>query len=168
MIKTYSVYIHTTPNKKYYVGITSLLPKHRWCKTGKGYKRHPYFYNAIKKYGWNNIDHEIIASNLTHDEACSFEKLLITKLNSNDRLYGYNISEGGEGTCGVDRCGEKNGRSTKVKCITTGEIFSNIKMAMDKYNLKSRHCSDVCMGRRKYWGTCDGKPLVWEYYKEVL
>ena len=38
------------------------------------------FWNAIEKYGWDNFDHEIIASNLTLKEANQFETLLITKL----------------------------------------------------------------------------------------
>ena len=53
--------------------------------------------NAINKYGWNNIQHEIFASNLTKDEACDMEKTLITLLKSN-RGYGYNYTNGGDGT----------------------------------------------------------------------
>ena len=56
-----------------------------------------YFYNAIKKYHWNNIQHEIIANNLTHDEANNLEVGLIKELKSNDKKHGYNISSGGDG-----------------------------------------------------------------------
>ena len=85
-----------------YVGQTGKLPEERWGKNGihyvskkKGKYRHPAFAYAILKYGWNNFEHEIIASNLTKDEANNFEKLLIEKLNTMNSKYGYNLKEGG-------------------------------------------------------------------------
>ena len=95
----YCVYIHITPNNKYYVGITSQCPHKRW-RGGKGYLNSKLFYNAINKYGWENIYHEIVASNLTVEEANNFEILLIEKLGSNNEKYGYNITNGGNGSSG--------------------------------------------------------------------
>ena len=99
----WTVYVHIVPktisghkHDKYYVGITKRTPQKRWGCNGKSYKN-IHFYNAISKYGWDNIEHYIIASNLTHDEANTFEKILIQKLRSNNREYGYNISDGGDG-----------------------------------------------------------------------
>ena len=48
----YSVYIHTFPNDKKYIGITSWKPELRWGANGANYKN-PYMVNAIKKYGWS-------------------------------------------------------------------------------------------------------------------
>lgn len=96
----WSVYVHITPVNKYYVGITSKEPHERW-RNGFGYYNQKHFYNAIKKYGWENIDHEVVASNLTEDEAKKFEMLLINKLKSNNKKYGYNITIGGDGVTGV-------------------------------------------------------------------
>ena len=86
----WTVYIHIVPKElsgyewdKYYVGITSQSPKRRWGN-GSGYVTNTYFDRTIKKYGWANIQHEIIAQHLTIDEACSLEKLLIKTLKSND------------------------------------------------------------------------------------
>lgn len=90
----YSVYIHTFPNGKKYVGVTSWKPELRWGANGCNYKN-PYMVNAIKKYGWDNITHEIVAKNLTVDQASKMEIELIKKYNSTDREYGYNISPGG-------------------------------------------------------------------------
>ena len=66
----WTVYVHIVPkelssykNDKYYVGVTGRKPEIRW-NNGKNY-RHLVFKNAIDKYGWNNIKHEIIAENLT-------------------------------------------------------------------------------------------------------
>lgn len=103
----WTVYVHIVPREisgydhdKYYVGITSQTLKQRWRTNGKGYERNTLFYKAIQKYGWDNLQHEVIATNLTHDEACDFEKKIIKELNANHRDYGYNTTLGGEGTCG--------------------------------------------------------------------
>lgn len=103
----YTVYIHIVSKKiskynydKYYVGITNQPINKRWAN-GYGYKGQP-FYKAINKYGWNNIKHLIIATNLLEDEAKEFEKVLISKLKCNARKYkyGYNVTDGGDGVTG--------------------------------------------------------------------
>lgn len=60
------VYVHLSPSNKIYVGITSRDPNYRWLN-GKGYTRCSKFYNAILKYGWDNIQHFIIAQNLSKE-----------------------------------------------------------------------------------------------------
>ena len=101
------VYAHISPSNKYYIGITSQKPNDRW-RSGRGYKHNEYFTRAINKYGWDNFQHEIIASNLTEEEAKNFEKILISKLKSNNSKFGYNITAGGDGTVGVSHYGEDN------------------------------------------------------------
>lgn len=106
---TYCVYIHTNKiNGKMYVGQTIYgdNPKKRW-KGGSGYSIQPYFWRAIQKYGWDNFDHEVIAANLTKEEADSFEKLLISHLKTNDNNFGYNLTLGGEGACGFHHTDEQ-------------------------------------------------------------
>lgn len=98
--KTWIAYAHICPKGRFYIGITSQKPNRRW-RNGKGYKHNDYFNNAIKKYGWKNFQHEIIAGGLTLDEANNFEEILIKKLKSNVREYGYNLSLGGDGVKGV-------------------------------------------------------------------
>lgn len=90
---TYSVYVHiNTINNKVYVGTTSKVPAYkRWCiASGAGYRRNKRFYSDIQEYGWENFEHEIIAFNLTKDEASNMERILIEKLNSTNPDYGYN------------------------------------------------------------------------------
>lgn len=91
----FTVYKHTTPNGKSYVGITSQKTYQRW-NGGKGYKTQKKFYRAILKYGWSNIKHEVLYENLTEQEAYQKEKELINKYNSTDPKFGYNSSTGGE------------------------------------------------------------------------
>jgi len=92
----YTVYKHTTPNGKVYIGITSRKPEERWRKNGSGYTTSPHFYSAIKKYGWENINHEIIKTGLTREEAWEMEKSLIAMYDSTNRNRGYNQTFGGE------------------------------------------------------------------------
>ena len=92
---TYCIYAHINKvNGKMYVGQTCMKPEKRW-NSGKGYKDNPYFYRAIQKYGWDEFEHEIIASHLTKEEADNFEKLLIEKLDLLSPNKGYNLKEGG-------------------------------------------------------------------------
>lgn len=109
-IKEWTVYVHISPSNKYYVGITCQEPERRWKKNGRGYfyQNNEHFENAIKKYGWDNFQHEIIASHLTEAEAKNFEKILIQKLNSRNPNFGYNKTDGGDGFAGVKRYGKNN------------------------------------------------------------
>lgn len=90
----YTIYKHTSPSGKYYIGVTKQNPKDRW-KNGYGYLDNEYFTRAIKKYGWNNIKHEILFTNLTKEEAEQKEIELIAFYKSNNRDFGYNIENGG-------------------------------------------------------------------------
>lgn len=107
--QTWKVYIHIVPKEisnnnvdKYYVGITSLEDVNLRWRSGHGYKKNVHFWRAIEKYGWNNLQHDVVAENLTFKEASNFEKTLIEKLKSNDYHHGYNVSPGGEsGAAGV-------------------------------------------------------------------
>lgn len=90
----YSVYKHTAPNGKVYIGITFRNPETRW-QHGTAYKHNVYFTNAIEKYGWDNFTHEILFEGLTKEQAEANEIELIAFHKSNDRRYGYNIENGG-------------------------------------------------------------------------
>lgn len=135
---TYCVYIHTNKvNGKKYVGQTihGDHPKKRWVN-GLGYQLQTYFWRAIKKYGWDNFDHEVIASRLTKEEADNFEKILIKLLNTTDRSFGYNISLGEDGTCGVKPTDEQ----IQKRKNTMRKYFDDpayIQMMRDVANKKS-------------------------------
>ena len=94
--KCYTVYMHTSPSGKRYIGITSMTIEKRWLN-GKGYQNQ-MFYRAIQKYGWNNFKHEILFENLTKKEAEQKERDLISYYKSNQSKYGYNIENGGSST----------------------------------------------------------------------
>lgn len=93
--KVYCVYKHIFPNNKVYIGITCRKPEYRW-NNGKGYaNKQRKMYNAIQKYGWLNIKHEILYEGLTKEEAEQKEIELIKEYNSTNDNFGYNIEKGG-------------------------------------------------------------------------
>ena len=67
-MKRWILYRHTSPSGKVYIGITSKSVNKRW-NGGRGYKTCIYFYNAILKYGWDNIKHEILFTDLEEKRA---------------------------------------------------------------------------------------------------
>ena len=98
-MENYTIYKHTSPSGKVYIGQTKQDVKKRWSN-GYGYATSPHFNRAIKKYGWNNIQHKIIAEGLTKKEANWLEQYLISYYHSNEGRYGYNITRGGDGSNG--------------------------------------------------------------------
>ena len=96
--KKFIVYRHISPSGKVYVGITSNIPSVRWGKAGNQYKGSRIFYNAIKKYGWDNFKHEILLENQPEKAAKYTEKYLIKWYKIHK--VSYNITDGGEGTLG--------------------------------------------------------------------
>lgn len=54
---------------------------------------------------------------------------------------------------------------SKVRCITTGQVFDSINEAKRYFNIKAFHISTVCQGKRKYCGVDPktGEKLQWEY-----
>ena len=125
--------MHTSPSGKIYVGITSRDVRQRW-QNGRGYIKNDHFYRAIQKYGWNKFEHEVIAENLTKDEACEMEKVLIKELKSNDYHFGYNLSAGGEGSLGL------SGFKSPTFIDLTGKRFG--KLTVLKYD-ESSACSEL-------------------------
>lgn len=118
MENEYCVYMHVAPNGKRYVGQTCCEPNRRW-QNGYGYVNQ-VFYNAIKKYGWDNFEHIILAEKLTAGDADRVEQYYIELYQTTDKTKGYNLLEGGHGgkhlpeevkaKIGRANSGENNGR----------------------------------------------------------
>lgn len=70
------VYTHTTPDGMVYVGQSGLQkPLLRWVKSH--YRKNTLFGSEISKWGWNNIEHKVVASGLKYIEAKKIEGELI-------------------------------------------------------------------------------------------
>lgn len=126
-IHNYCVYKHEAPNGKIYIGITSNKPEIRW-NNGKGYKSCRLFYNAIIKYGWDNITHDILFKNLTKTEAEQKEQELIKYFNSNNRKYGYNLMSGGH--------------SSSRHSIETRQKMSESHSGVNNWNYGRKHTEE--------------------------
>ena len=92
------VYKHISPSGKVYIGITSDL-KSRWSTNGRHYCTYDsIFKKAIEKYGWENIEHEVILEGISKSEAIYAEQYLIRWYKIHNTSY--NITDGGEGVLG--------------------------------------------------------------------
>lgn len=176
-MKRYIVYEHLFPNGKRYFGITCKKDaKKRW-ENGFGYTKtkQPVMYNAIKKYGWENILHLILFEDLTKKQANEKEKELIKKYKTNCKKYGnefgYNMTDGGDGTCGHicsteartkiseahkrKRMGSKNHMSKPIIC--DGKKYESTSIFCHNYGLCCSTVEKWLHGKAKM-------PLKW-YYK---
>ena len=117
-------------NGKIYVGQTTTHFFKRWRKhvsvaNGQNDKRRCYFQNAIKKHGEDNFVFKDVISVKDKSSMNLLEKLKIKQLKSNNRLFGYNLTSGGEGTTGY-----------KMKEAT--------KELLRKINLGKKHTKEHC------------------------
>lgn len=95
------VYIYTFPNGKRYVGQTT-RPLEVRANKGEGYINSPAVYNAIKKYGWDNLIVETFLC-ASKKEMNELEQYYIRLYKTTDNKYGYNLTIGGDGTPYYDR-----------------------------------------------------------------
>ena len=159
----YSVYIHTNKlNGKKYIGITRQDPRRRW-QNGFGYEN-TYFGKAVKKYGWDGFFHEVIAFGLTKQQACDMEIALIALHRTNNRCFGYNISDGGN-TCDVlqGKSGEDHPNHQRVKMID-----KDTKEVLRIFGAQSEAARIMGINRKGITKACLGivatyKGYIWEY-----
>lgn len=184
--RDYSVYVHTIKeNGKKYVGITNRKDvKRRWEKEGKGYKRQPFYY-AIKKYGWGNIEHEILYTGLTREEAIQWEMALIALWKTENLDCGYNRTSGGEAIPPYGRklseqykqllrerfTGAKNFKARKVINLESLKVYDCISDAARENNLTSNGIVKCCKFERRhykntYWAYFDDNNTI-DYYSEL-
>lgn len=103
MMRSYDVYkITNKTNNKVYIGITSKGLSARWkehlynAEHGCPFKLH----NAIRKYGKENFSIELIDFCNSWEELEEKEKYYISEYKSLQDEFGYNMTEGGDGTIG--------------------------------------------------------------------
>lgn len=126
------VYKHTSPSGKIYIGISSGDPNKRW-QNGRGYAKNHHFSSAIKKYGWDNFKHEIVIKNLTREEACEAEQILIDFYCCDLPKYGYNRTSGGEASYTVsDETKELHRKAQKEHLANHPEHVEKLREAARK------------------------------------
>lgn len=171
----YTVYKHTSPSGKVYIGITSQKVQDRWCRQGQGYKKNTHFYRAIQKYGWDNFKHEILYTGMPEMDAKHKEIELIKKHQSNNPKNGYNLTIGGDGVIGIVRNdvwkkrigialkGNKNGNGSKglkrseeqkkrMSAITKSTMTDERKLKQSKV-MRGRYIGE----KHPFYGGCHTK-----------
>jgi len=112
------VFIYTITNKvnmKQYVGITMDMGK-RWNEHKLGSNTKTALGRAIQKYGAVNFVIEHVASATEWKNAGMVEAALIKQLNTRSP-YGYNLTDGGDGTLGFRHTPEECQRRSE-RCPT--------------------------------------------------
>ena len=137
----WTVYEHITPSGKRYIGITSQKPEKRW-QNGRGYPNNKSFNSAIEKYGWDEIQHNIISKDLTEKEAKWLENYLICyywTFVGFKNSKGYNMTLGGEGSLGhvtTEETRHKQSEAKKCNQYHKGKHHSEETCKKISYSLK--------------------------------
>lgn len=112
---SYIIYMHKNKtNGKVYIGQTCQNLNKRW-QNGQGYKKCVLFYDAIKKYGFDGFDHEILFEVETKEEADQKEIEMIAYYDSTNRDKGYNLAKGGMGITGCHLSEERKKQISELQ-----------------------------------------------------
>lgn len=164
--------IFNARNGKIYVGWTS-NPKERWRKHKKNALNNLqyYLYRAMSKE-LDTFEFKIIATYFNEVEAMMAEKYWIEFFRSNQDVFGYNMTEGGEGCV---RRGEKNPMFGRRGCLspnfgrrfkTSPETIQKLKSTFEeKFRIQTEtrklQVLEVFQAG-KPWGSINALALDWE------
>lgn len=137
--ENYIVYCHICPEGKMYIGQSCRSLKDRAGSNGSAYSNCTRFYKAIKKFGWDNIQHITIFEGLSREMASIIEIELIKKYDTTNPDNGYNILPGGALNLKIPQniyqydlngnfikeyaCVESAGKET---CVSNGQIYQSL------------------------------------------
>jgi len=107
------------------------------------------FYNAIKKYGWNNFTKTILEDNLTIEEANKKEEYYIKLYNTIED--GYNLKTGGLNNLFSEESRIKMSKSCTSKkeilCIETGKVYPSAKEIERLFGYANANIIACCRGK---------------------
>lgn len=159
--RSYKIYIHEFPNGKVYIGLTGGSVLRRWRKDGYGYENQEVIRNAISKYGWDNIIHDVLAVDLTKEEADQMEIELIAEYNATDIRFGYNVENGGNSTgkhseetkkkIGEGRKGKKHSEEAKRKMSEAKKGMTSVFKGKHHTEEAKRKNSEAHKGKKNPW-----------------
>lgn len=146
--------IRNLVNGKVYVGLTVNL-KNRWYghkkDLRKGVHCNPHLQSSWWEYGEENFAFEVLEEVVDRSLLSGLERGFISKLNSADPSFGYNLSTGGESGFHRSReTAEKIGASnrgkvrtpemkTHMRSVKAGQGKGRVKSEQEIANLKAAH-----------------------------
>lgn len=149
-------------NNKVYVGQSKNIEERyknhiRSCFTPKCNRYNKYLYKAIRKYGLENFEFEIL-------EECKIEELnekemyYISHFNSNDLAKGYNLTNGGDTPSNRF---QKAIYQIDMKTKNILNMFDNCYEAAKYINKDPSNIRSCCNGKYKY-----AYGYIWSYVSE--
>lgn len=165
-MKVFSIYrVTNTINNKKYIGFTASEPKqrfeeHRW-QTNPKYKNHSYLHRAMFKHGYVNFKFEVIYQSTDRKHALEMEQAFIAEYDTFGE-NGYNLTIGGEGTCGYVRSqetiekhrkaitGRKHSEEAKVKIRMAQSGTNHAQYGVAKSQTTKDKIAQAKVGR-KWW-----------------
>lgn len=149
------IYRHLKPcGEVFYIGIGKIR------RSKEKTYRNKHWCNIVNKHGYET---EILKSDLTWDDACELEKILISWYGRKDLKTGIlcNLTDGGEGGYGaiVSETTREKMRLAKIDAVNytckkiintkTGEIFDSLTSAAKIINIKRTTLNAKLSGQNK-------------------
>lgn len=147
-------------NKKVYIGYTRAslcrrIINHEYCSRNN--KSNNYFHSAISKYGRDNFEWFVLHESPELVELKWKETYFINLFKSNDRIYGYNLTTGGDGTTFSEEVclkifkkakerniiGDRNPFFGKKHSIETKSYLSSVRKGKPCSNKGYRHSDEM-------------------------
>lgn len=135
-------------NGKVYIGQTINFNKRMIRYKNLHCKEQPKIYNALKKYGVENFNYEIIDIGLSKADLDQLECYHMTLADSRNTKFGYNCKEGGGNGKQSEESNKKNSESQKGK-IRTKEHCEKLSKANKGQKRSEEAKKNMSIARKK-------------------
>ena len=172
--KKWIIYMYTFPNGKRYIGKTSReLCERQGSSSFIDYKGRTLLWRAIKKYGADSIKQDVLVEGYMSDEQASvYEVKYIAEYKTNccryqNPSYGYNMTDGGEGSMGfvhtdeekqkmhdakIGKCGKDHNSAKLIYCIELDKYFYGAREAEREIGVSHKTISNCLRHKSKSTG----------------